>query len=820
MSVVGFDVGNDCSCVAIARKRGIDVLMNKESTRETPAMVCFGDKMRFLGTDAAAKVGMNPRATPHQLKRLLGKRWADPALQADVARLPFKVGEAPDGGVLVHVTFGGEPASFTPEQLVAMVLTDLKKIAEAEAGIAVTDCALSVPTFYTQAERAAMLDAAGVAGLNCLRLVNETTATALAYGIFKTDLPETDPVHVGFVDVGHAHTQVSIVSFRKGGLSVRCHAWDRDLGGRDIDELLFDHFCKEFAAKFKIDVRSNAKASFKLRTQCERLKKVLSANAESPINIECLMDDVDVRSLLNREQLEEMVEPFLARLNAVLRAAVEASGLQPGDISSVEVLGGSTRVPAVFKLVGDVFGLTPSRTLNAKEVVSRGAALQCAMISPLIKVREFDVQDAAPYGVTLAYENKDGQPKTDVLFARHSFFPSKKLITLFKSEPFSVELAYEPDDRIPPAFPRSLGTFTVHLPKSDEKKKVKLTLSMNLHGMASLDSAVLHEEEEADEALPVTVAPPPAANGAPPAEGDAPMDAEAPPAADGAAPMDADAAAGPPPPPAPAAEKKVKVKKTALRVDAAGVAGWDGPRRNDMFEAECQMAAADKLQEDTNEAKNALESYIYDLRDRLYARLAPFVAEAEREALSAQLSAMEDWLYGDGEDETKSAYVAKLAELRAKGDPIDARAADDEARPGAVEELQRIAGQYLSLADSTLPAHAHLEAGERDTLRKEAGAALEWLNEKVALQAQLHKYDAPLLSVADIHKKRDVVERVCKPIAARPPPKKEAPPPPPAPAPAAEPAAGGEPAAAGGEAAPDAAPMEAEGGEGAAPMEQ
>ncbi|WIA27991.1 hypothetical protein OEZ86_010580 [Tetradesmus obliquus] len=843
MSVVGFDVGNDCSCVAVARKRGIDVLMNKESVRETPTMVCFGDKMRFIGTDAAAKISMNPKNTPHQLKRLLGKKFADPALQADIARLPFKVSEGPDGGVLVHVTFCNEPAAFTPEQLMAMVLTDLKKIAEGETGIPVTDCAISVPTFYTEAERYAMLNAAGVAGLNCLRLVNETTATALAYGIFKTDLPDTDPVHVGFVDVGHAHTQVSIVSFRKGGLAVRCHTWDRDLGGRDIDELLFNHFCKEFQARFKIDVRANAKASFKLRSQCQRLKKVLSANAESSLNIECLMDDVDVKSELNREQLEEMIAPFLGRLQAVLRSALESSGLAATDISSVEVLGGSTRVPAVFNLAQEVFGLTPSRTLNAKEVVSRGAALQCAMISPLIKVRDFDVQDAVPYGVTLHYENKDGEPKTDVLFAQHSFFPCKKMITLFKAEPFQVELAYAPDERIPAAFARSLGTYSVALPKASEKKKVKLQVSMNLHGLAAVDSAVLYEEEEYEEAVPVTASGTPAqaaaaaangptANGA--AAGEAPMEAEPaaaaegdaaaeqpaaaaeqPAAADGPAPMDTEAQ------PATVMEKKVRVKKQPLTITSTSVAGWSGAQLDEFFEKEGQMAAADKLQEDTNEAKNALEAYIYDLRNKLYEALGQYVQEADREALSAQLSSMEDWLYDEGEDETKSVYVAKLAELKAKGGPIQARAAEDATRPAAIEQLRRIAEQYISLADSSLPAHAHLEAADRDTLRKEAGAALEWLNEKVALQAQLHKYDEPLLTTADITKKRDVVERVCKPIASKPPPKKEEKKPE-QPAPAAAEAAEGaaEPAAAAAAAGEEgAAAMDAEPAE-AAPMEQ
>lgn len=822
---MGFDVGNDASCVAIARKRGIDVLMNKESNRETPAVVSFGDKMRFIGTDGAAKISLNPKNTPHQLKRLLGKQFKDPAVQADLQRLPFKVTEGPDGGCRVNVTFCNEPASFTPEQLMGMILVDLKKIAETESGIAVTDCAISVPTFYTEAERYAMLNAAQIAGLNCLRLVNETTATALAYGIFKTDLPEKDPVHVVFVDVGHAHTQVSVVSFKKGGLVVRCHAWDRNLGGRDVDELLYDHFCKEIQERFKLDVRSNAKASFKLRLQCQRLKKVLSANSESPLNCECLMEDTDVHSQLNRDELEEMLAPFLGRLDIVLRKALEESGLQPSEIATVEVLGGSTRVPAVFKLVETVFGVTPSRTLNAKEVVSRGAALQCAMISPLIKVRDFDVQDAVPYSVQLHYENKDGEPKTDIMFGANTPFPSKKAITLLKNEPFSVNLSYDPADaRIPPHFNRALGKYTVELPKTEERRKVKLHISMNLHGLVAVDSAILHEDEEYE--VPVTVTPPAAAAEGAAANGPVPMEAEAAAAADGPTPMEAEAAAAEAPAAeAPAAEapqqvmeKRVRVKKTPLTVTASGVAGADSKALLDLIEAEGQMFSNDKLQEDTNEAKNALEAYIYGLRSKLYENLAPYVQEADREALSAQLSEMEDWLYGDGEDEKKSVYVTKLEELKARGGPIEQRAADATTRGAAVQQLESIANQYLSLADSSLPAHAHLDAADRETLKKEAGSALSWLQEKVALQSQLHKYDEPVLTTADIHKKRDVVERVCKPIASKPPPKKEAPAPE---KPAADAAAGAAP-----EAAADAGaiPMEADAAEAAggeaAPMQE
>jgi heat shock protein 4 len=209
MSVAGFDVGNDTSCVAIARKRGIDVLLNKESKRETPALVNFGEKMRFIGTDGSAKMGLAPQNTVHQLKRLLGKKFSDPAVQADIARLPFAITEAPDGGCLIHVQFLNERTTFTPEQVVAMVLVDLKKIAEAETGVPPIDCVITVPSYYTERQRYAMLNAAQIAGLNCLRLLNDTTATALAYGIFKTDLPE-DPVHVAFVDMGHSATEASV----------------------------------------------------------------------------------------------------------------------------------------------------------------------------------------------------------------------------------------------------------------------------------------------------------------------------------------------------------------------------------------------------------------------------------------------------------------------------------------------------------------------------------------------------------------------------------------------------------------------------------
>ncbi|KXZ55613.1 hypothetical protein GPECTOR_2g1163 [Gonium pectorale] len=773
VSVIGFDVGNDTSCVALARKRGIDVLMNKESKRETPAAINFGEKMRFLGTDGAAKLGLQPQNTVHQLKRILGKKFADPEVQADIAKLPFTVLEGPGGGCLIKVRYCNEDAVFTPEQVMAMVIVDLKRIAEAEGGIPVTDCAISVPTYFTEAERYAMLNAAQIAGVNCLRLINETTATALAYGIYKTDLPENDPVHVVFVDVGHSHTQVSVVSLKRNQLVVRSHAWDRNLGGRDFDEVLFDHFVAEFKAKRKLDIRENKKASFKLRTAVEKVKKVLSANSESPVNVECIMEDEDLRGMMTREHFEQLAEPILARLRAPMEAALAESGLTVDDISSVEVVGSCTRMPAVCRIVEDVFKKAPSRTMNSKECVSRGAALQCAMLSPVFKVREFEVIDATPVSVCASWEGKDGGVVTQTLFKRGEPFPSTKMISFNRAQPFAVRLHYDPETPaavLPPSFDKQLGVYSVgpfQVPAGAETAKLKVKISLNLHGLTSLEQvqAVEEVEEEAPAAATSDVkmddaaAAPAAANGeAAPADGPAPMDTAAP----------------------AAAPKKKKVKKSDVPFQPSGVAGYSRATLDDYFEKEHQMQAADRLQEETNERKNALEGYVYDLRNKLYDVYAPYIKEADKEALQAELTAMEDWLYDEGEDTTKSIYIAKLDELKAKGGPVERRYSEAQSRQAAVDALRATCEHYLGLSRSDRPQYAHISAEERASVAKESEAALSWLNERLALQSQLTKADEPALLTADINKKRETVERVCKPIMSKPAP------PPPSPAPAPE----------------------------------
>lgn len=207
-AVAGFDVGNCTSCVALARKRGVDVIMNAESKRETPAVVSYGDKMRFVGVEGAAKLTMNVKNSVVQVKRLIGLKFKDPAVQEDIKDFMFKVVEGPDGGCLIEVMYLNETRRFTPEQVMTSLLKDLKKIGENDQGGTITDCVISVPVYFSEPERLAMMNAAALAGLKCLRLMNEPTATALNWGIFKSDLPEDTPLNIAFVDVGHSSLQV------------------------------------------------------------------------------------------------------------------------------------------------------------------------------------------------------------------------------------------------------------------------------------------------------------------------------------------------------------------------------------------------------------------------------------------------------------------------------------------------------------------------------------------------------------------------------------------------------------------------------------
>ncbi|MQM15388.1 hypothetical protein Taro_048331 [Colocasia esculenta] len=854
MSVVGFDFGNESCVVAIARQRGIDVILNEESKRETPAIVCFGDKQRFIGTAGAASSTMNPKNSISQIKRLIGRKFSDPELQRDIQTLPFIVTEGPDGFPLIHARYLGEQRAFTPTQILAMVLSNLKGIAEQNLNAAVVDCCIGIPVYFTDLQRRAVLDAATIAGLHPLRLFHETTATALAYGIYKTDLPENDQLNVAFVDVGHASLQVCIAGFKKGQLKILAHSFDRSLGGRDFDEVLFQHFASKFKEEYKIDVYQNARACLRLRAGCEKVKKMLSANPEAPLNVECLMDEKDVRGFIKRDEFEQISIPILERVKGPLQKALSDAGLSVENIHTVEVIGSGSRVPAIIKILTEFFGKEPRRTMNASECVARGCALQCAILSPTFKVREFQVHESFPFPIALSWKgaspDSNGAAENQqisAVFPKGNPIPSVKALTFYRSSTFTIDVVYPDVSEL--QAPANISSYTIGPFQSStgERAKLKVKVRLNVHGIVSVESATMLEEEETE--VPVSVANEPtkevvkmdtdeSANN-PAVEGDANMqeasasgvengaqEAENKPvqmetdvkgagsavgwegghgAGSGERRRQSGGVAGArghgwvgtvplqyasDPVCAMARSRcmanlaveapKKKVKKTTVPVTEFVYGGLPAADLQKAVEKEFEMALQDRVMEETKDKKNAVEAYVYDMRNKLHDKYQDFVTASEKEEFIAKLQEVEDWLYEDGEDETKGVYIAKLEELKKQGDPVEERYKENLERRPIIDQLVYCINSYREAALSKDPKFDHIDVAEKQKVINECGEAEAWLREKKQQQDILPKYANPVLLSADVKRKAETLDRFCRPIMTKPrpaPPKPQTPPP-------------------------------------------
>ncbi|KAL1292857.1 hypothetical protein HN51_053422 [Arachis hypogaea] len=798
MSVVGFDFGNESCIVAVARQRGIDVVLNDESKRETPAIVCFGDKQRFIGTAGAASTMMNPKNSVSQMKRLIGKKFSDPELQRDIKSLPFNVTEGPDGFPLIHARYMGEVKTFTPTQVFGMMLSNLKEIAQKNLNAAVVDCCIGIPVYFTDIQRRAVLDAATIAGLHPLRLFHETTATALAYGIYKTDLPENDQLNVAFVDIGHASMQVCIAGFKKGQLKVLAHSYDRSLGGRDFDEVLFHHFAEKFKTEYKIDVFQNARACLRLRAACEKLKKVLSANPEAPLNIECLMDEKDVRGFIKRDEFEQLSLPILERVKGPLEKALAEAALTIENVHMVEVVGSGSRVPAINKILTDFFKKEPRRTMNASECVAKGCALQCAILSPTFKVREFQVNESFPFAISLSWKGSgpDAQgnigsdnQQSSLVFPKGNPIPSIKALTFYRPGTFSIDVQYSDVSEL--QTPAKISTYTIgpFQTTKTERAKVKVRVRLNLHGIVSIDSATLLEEEEVD----VPVSKESAAENTKMDTDESPADGAAPPTSNDTDVNMQDAKAntdttGPENGSPETGEKPVqidtdtkapkkKVKKANIPVAEVVYGAMEQVDLQKAVEKEFEMALQDRVMEETKDKKNAVEAYVYEMRNKLNDKYQDFVTAPEREDFTARLQQVEDWLYEDGEDETKGVYIAKLEELKKQGDPIEARYKEHTERGTVIDQLNYCINSYREAAMSSDPKFDHIDINEKQKVLNECVEAENWLREKTQQQESLPKYANPVLLSAEVRRKAEAVDRFCKPIMTKPKPAKPATPP-------------------------------------------
>lgn len=568
-----------------------------------------------------------------------------------------------NGQVGAEVTYLGKKEHFTATQLVSMFLNKIKATASAELKLPVSDIVMSVPPWFTDIQRRSLMDAAEIAGLKLLRLINDTTATALGYGITKLDLPtaEEKPRRVAFVDIGHSNYTCSIVEFKKGELAVRSTTSDRHFGGRNFDKALVDHFAKEFKEKYKIDIKTNPKALVRVAAAAEKMKKILSANAQAPLNIESLMNDVDVQSMLKREDLEDLVKPLLDRATIPLEQALTEAKMKIEDIDAIEMIGGCTRVPSLKDRISAFFGKPLSFTLNQDEAVARGCAFSCAILSPVFRVRDFSVHDIVNYPIEFTWEQSPDIPDEDTsltVFNKGNVMPSTKILTFYRKQPFDLEARYAKPEMLPGKMNPWIGRFSVKGVKADSKDDFmicKLKARLNLHGILNVESGYYVEDVEVDEPIPEEkekAGEKPSEKGAEkPSEkkdGDvsrshSPLPVKRRKTSSGltsAQAMETDAPNGS----ADAKPKTRKVKKQVRKGDlplSAGTASLDQASKDAAAEKENLMFMEDKLVLDTEDKKNELESYIYELRGKIDDQLAEFANDDEKAKLKEKLEQVE-----------------------------------------------------------------------------------------------------------------------------------------------------------------------------------
>lgn len=375
---VGIDLGTTYSCVGVWQNDRVEIIANDQGNRTTPSYVAFSSEERLIGDAAKNQAAMNPKNTVFDAKRLIGRRFDDPEVKKDMTHWPFTVVDK-DGSPFIQVQYLGEEKVFSPQEISAMVLSKMKEISEAKLGKTVKKAVVTVPAYFNDSQRLATKDAGAIAGLDVLRIINEPTAAAIAYGLDQQSKTEKN---VLIFDLGGGTFDVSLLNITGGVFAVKATAGDTHLGGEDFDNTLLEHFKNEFKKKTKLDISDDARALRRLRSACERAKRTLSSVAQTTVEVDSLYQGEDFSANISRARFEEInAAMFKSTLDPVERVLKDAK-MAREKVDDIVLVGGSTRIPKIQSLVSEYFGGRQlNKSINPDEAVAYGAAVQAAILT-------------------------------------------------------------------------------------------------------------------------------------------------------------------------------------------------------------------------------------------------------------------------------------------------------------------------------------------------------------------------------------------------------------------------------------------------------